>query len=261
MTFKLECGPCKGQGFYYPFPADICVVCGGHGEMEIPGDPSDYDWCKICGGKGFRYPYPRETCKVCGGTRVVSKNRIKTVSPPGLDAPRVPPRESAEQCFDNIEETLDHSSIEQPLREIALYDLHQASIAYESKAYKACIVLLGAVLEGIMLGTLRRKDVILAMRNDPDPPIVIRRLGLSDPQLGQKIAERLRFEDYKNAVKHLIPELEKEKAEAIQEFRNTVHPWKAIQEPSLYAEPDQTRSLNLLTALAIIVRHIAAWKP
>ena len=259
MSFEKDCGVCEGKG-YHPFPGDVCTTCGGTGSIRIPGDPLDYVQCRNCFGKGY-HPFPGYKCHVCRGTGLISKEQIRTVSPPQPSLPAGPPQESAEKRFDRIEEVLSQSDLEQPLAEMALYDLQQASIAYESKAYKACIVMLGAVLEGMMLGTLRREDVIQSMQTDPNPLKKIQQLGVRDPNLGDKIAEKLGFEDYKNALKHLIPDLEKEKAEAIQEFRNTLHPWKAIQEPNIYREPDETRALHLLAALEILARHIVDWKP
>ena len=145
------------------------------------------------------------------------------------------------------------------MKEIAIYDLEQAQLAYQSRAFKACIIMLGACLEGIMLGTLRRIDVINKIQVDPNPPLVIKNLGLRDPNLADKIAENLTFEDYKNAIHHLIPELEKDKVENIQTFRNAVHPWKTVTDSTIYADPDQVRAVNHITSLTIICNYILKW--
>jgi glutamine synthetase len=103
-------------------------------------------------------------------------------------------------------------------------------MAYEAKAYKACIVMLGAVLEGIMLGTIRRADVLEKVR--ADPPVSIRKLGTQDPSLAEKVADALGFEDYKQIIDHLFGDkIERLKVDSIQDFRNSIHPWKAVKEP------------------------------
>ena len=142
-----------------------------------------------------------------------------------------------------------------------LTDLEQARMAYETGAFKACVVMLGAVLEGMMLGTVRRSEVLSTLRTDPNVPRAVSRLGLNDPQLEDKIAEELGFEDYKAIIHYLVPEIERLKVESIQSFRNAIHPWKTVKEPTVYAEPDQTRATNHLTSLALLAPRILSWTP
>jgi hypothetical protein len=165
------------------------------------------------------------------------------------------------KAFQLILSSINASSIEPKLKEIATYDLNQAQRAYQAGAFKASIVMLGAVLEGIMLGTLRRIDVLEKIRVDIEPPKPIKKLGVNDPQLADKIADNLGFEDYKNAISFLIPEIEKDKVENIQTFRNAVHPWKTVENPTIYAEPDQIRAMSHITSLVILARHILLWIP
>jgi hypothetical protein len=122
--------------------------------------------------------------------------------------------------------------------------------------------MLGAVLEGVMLGTIRQSKVLEHLRNDPNPPSAIKtlaqKIGLNHPKFADKIAEALEFEDYKNVIHHLVPDIEKLKVDGIQSFRNAVHPWKAVREPSLYADYDRTstRAMHHLASLEILVHHI-----
>ena len=118
--------------------------------------------------------------------------------------------------------------------------------------------MLGAVLEGLMLGTIRRPEVLQRIKTDP--PEVVKKLGLHDPQLADKIAEKLTFEDYKAIIHHLMPEIEKLQVEGIQTFRNAIHPWKTVKEP-IYADPDQTRAIHHLTSLELLARYILSWTP
>jgi hypothetical protein len=167
--------------------------------------------------------------------------------------------EDAEGFLDRIKKEIEASSLEEDFKEIALYDLEQAKLAYQSRAFKACIVMLGAVLEGLMLGTIRRPEVLQRIKTDP--PEVVKNLGLHDPQLADKIAEKLTFEDYKAIIHHLMPEIEKLKVEGIQTFRNTIHPWKTAKEPAIYKNPSQTRAMVHLTSLELLAQHILSWTP
>lgn len=165
----------------------------------------------------------------------------------------------AEGFLDRIKKEIEASSFEDTFKEIALYDLEQAKLAYRSGAFKACIVMLGAVLEGLMLGTIRRPEVLQRIKTDS--PEVVKKLGLHDPQLADKIAEKLTFEDYKAIIHRLIPEIEKLKVEGIQTFRNTIHPWKTVKEPAIYKNPSQTRAMLHLTSLELLAHHILSWTP
>lgn len=167
----------------------------------------------------------------------------------------------AESFFLDIENEIHSSVIEQKIKEVALDDLEQAKIAYNQGAFKACAIMLGAVLEGLMLGTIRRSDVLNNLRNDLNCPRAIKRLGLKDPSLADKISGELRFEDYKNIIHHLMPDIERLKIEGIQTFRNAVHPWKAIQEPNIYRTFDQSRAMLHITSLRILTHCILSWSP
>jgi len=98
-----------------------------------------------------------------------------------------------ERVWDGIRGEIEASSLGEDFKEIALYDLEQAKLAYRSGAFKACIVMLGAVLEGLMLGTIRRREVLRRIKTDP--PKVVKSLGLQDPRLADKMAGELGFED------------------------------------------------------------------
>jgi hypothetical protein len=163
--------------------------------------------------------------------------------------------------FRTILEGIKASSIEPKLKEVAIYDLEQAQKAYSAQAYKACIVMLGAVLEGIMLGTLRRVDVIYYIQASPNPPTELKQIGIQDPQLADKIAQKLSFEVFKNVLHDLAPEIEKDKIQNIQTFRNTIHPWNTVTDPEIYADPDEIRAIYHLTSLAILARYILQWSP
>ena len=160
------------------------------------------------------------------------------------------------------QDAIENSNINQEFKDVALYDLEQARVSYESRAFKACIVMFGAVIEGLMLGIIRNDNTSLTnMIKDPQgAPNVLKKLGLgqfSKPEeLANEITERLTFEDYKNIILHLKPEIEKLQIEGIQNFRNTIHPWKSIKEPNIFSDPSQARAMHYLTALSLLAEKI-----
>ena len=164
--------------------------------------------------------------------------------------------------FEDIRDAIENSNINQEFKDVALYDLEQARVSYESRAFKACIVMFGAVIEGLMLGIIRNDNTSLTnMIKDPlGAPNVLKKRGLgqfSKPEeLANEISERLTFEDYKNIILHLKPEIEKLQIERIQNFRNTIHPWKSIKEPNIFSDPSQARAMHYLTALSLLAEKI-----
>ena len=166
-----------------------------------------------------------------------------------------------DMCFNKIRTAISNSDIDCQFKDIALYDLEQAKISYESRAFKSSIVMFGAVLEGLMLGIIRKDTTLRPMIATPkDAPKAIQELGLkphSKPEdLADKISEKLGFDQYKSIIIHLKPEIEKLKIEGIQNFRNTIHPWKSIKEPNIFSDPSQIRAMNYLSALSLLAEKI-----
>ena len=165
-------------------------------------------------------------------------------------------------CFEKIRSDIENSNIDQKFKDIALYDLEQAKVSYESRAFKACIVMFGAVIEGLMLGVIRGDNTSLTamIKNPKCAPKVVKKLGLkqfSKPEdLACKISEELTFEDYKNIIVDFNPKIEKSKIEGIQNFRNAIHPWKSIKEPHLFSDPSQIRAMNSLTDLSLLAEEL-----
>jgi hypothetical protein len=171
-------------------------------------------------------------------------------------------------CLIAVKESIERSKIEECFKQVALYDVDQALTACKAGAFKASIVMLGAVLEGLMLGTIRRTDVIARLRADaamqPRPanyPRKLRELGVGDPQIANKMARELDFERYKDIICYLIPGIEKLKVESIQSFRNAVHPWSTVTESTIYGEPDLPRVASHAVALQILAKKMLAWNP
>ena len=147
---------------------------------------------------------------------------------------------------------------------MALYDLEQAQVSYEEGAFKACIIMFGAILEGLMLGVIRQETTLKAMIANPTAaPKDVQKIknyrltSSSTPQdLAENISEHLGFEAYKNITVHLKPEIERLQIHGIQNFRNSVHPWKCIKEPNIYDDPSQARAMQYLSSLSILAERI-----
>lgn len=179
------------------------------------------------------------------------------------------PKYQADYHFSEIKKWIKQTPVEKEFINIALFDLRESQTAYNNTAYKACIVMLGAVLEGIMLSTIRRADVLQKLSQMPRqgiPPSVLN-LGLQsqpiDPaEMADKISEarNVGFEEYRQIIKVLIPNIEDQLVQSIQQFRNSIHPYKAMKEPDVFAEPDIARAMMYITSLEIIVKKIASWK-
>lgn len=163
--------------------------------------------------------------------------------------------------FDDIATLILNSGIEPEIVRVIQSDLQEAQTCYRSGAYKSCVVMLGAALEGIMLGTLRRVDILDYIKAMPSPPQSLRAIGCNSPHLPQLIGEKLRFEDYKNILRELVNDVDKLGVEGIQQFRNAIHPWKSIQEPHIYGKYESARAVHHISALKIIVGLLVNWKP
>jgi hypothetical protein len=174
------------------------------------------------------------------------------------------PGGGTDQFFSAIKDEIAGSSIEPDFKKIAVYDLGQARRAYEAGAYKACVVMLGAVLEGLILGTLRREGVLEWIRTECDiPKDISQKLhGIQypayreDSMLANALADELSFEDYRKLIRDYIQDIDQLGVQDIQSFRNAIHPWKVVQNPTIYGDYDQARALNHLSSLVHLTRHL-----
>lgn len=181
-----------------------------------------------------------------------------------------PPAYQAPYHFSEISKVIKQLPIEQNFIEVALIDLKNASLAYNNTAYKACIVMLGAVLEGVMLSTIRRSEVLLKLNQMPRqnfPQSVLNVGILSQPLNTTEVAEKISsslyigFEEYRKLIKLLIPDIENQLVTNIQHFRNSIHPYKVIKSPEIFADPDAARAILYIASLELITKKIAAWQP
>ena len=166
-----------------------------------------------------------------------------------------------ETCFESIRTAIEGSNIEQEFKDVALYDLYQAKISYERRAFKASIVMFGAIAEGLMLGVIRTESVLKSMMADPkSAPTRIRKLGIEKfPQsedLAKEISEKLTFEEFKQTIVHIKPNIDQSEIQRIQKLRNTIHPWESIKQPKEYRDPGPTTAINCLSSLSLLAKKI-----
>ncbi len=180
---------------------------------------------------------------------------------------RYPPSGEAKALFSSILTTIQGSVLEPEFKRILLYDLEQAKFAYYGRVYKASVIMLGAVVEGLMLGTLRRPEVMEHILNDTAAPQVLQSLGLRNPRyvdravFARDLADRLDFEKFRTIIKHYLPFTEHLGIDDVQRFRNAVHPWKCIETPNVYGSYTAARALTHLAALEILVNALLSWTP
>lgn len=178
----------------------------------------------------------------------------------GLDVGETETHES-DSVFADIDRLIADSYLPQQFKNVVAADLNNAQIAYRGGSFKGCVVMLGAALEGIMLGTLQRADILAHLASLPDPPGPIRTLGNRDPLLADKIGNDLGFEDYKVCIHELVSGSDALGVDNIQSFRNAIHPWKTIQEPLKYGNYDRPRAIHYVASLQKIVEALHQWSP
>lgn len=178
-----------------------------------------------------------------------------------------PPEREANRIFGEIRKTLQDSRMPENLRNIAIYDVRDACLAYFAGANKACIVMLGAALEGVMISVVHNHEVLADVRtNRPREIPLLEQCGIANASVSidnvirnfSNANRKYGFEEYRQIVIRLldgIPEVEKLKLQEIQNFRNLVHPLINISY-SEYQTVDPTRVINLLSSMEIICKII-----
>jgi hypothetical protein len=195
----------------------------------------------------------------------VVSHRLKWLASVGREmserAKATPDTRESDAVFTAILELLATSALPQQFKKAVAADISEARRSYRASAFKACVVMLGAALEGIMLGTLQRSDVITHLATASNVPGPIKKLGSKHPALSDRIGDELAFQDYKVCIHELVPGSDDLGVDNIQDFRNAIHPWKSIQEPLKYGSFDSSRALHYLASLHKIVQALREWKP
>jgi hypothetical protein len=172
-----------------------------------------------------------------------------------------PDTHESDAIFAEIGQLVADSLLPKQFKNVIAVDLSNAQLAYSAEAFKGCVVMLGAALEGVMLGTLQRDDVIEHLSTLSSSPGPIQNLGTQNPALANKIGNELSFEDYKVCIHELVAGSDALGVDNIQAFRNAIHPWKSIKEPVKYSDFDRARALHYVGSLKKIVEAVCRWTP
>lgn len=196
-----------------------------------------------------------------------SSQLVDTQADKSQKLPMAPARE-AQAMFKSIRTAIERSSIEDAFKAVLFTDLEQARLAYYVQAYKACVVMLGAVIEGMMLATLRRPELVSLMLEGQNRPKQLDSWigGIGNPDFADRttftnaVATKLSFERMRQVLEHYHPELKQLGIVDIQQFRNAVHPWECVTRPDLYAY-GPSRALQHLSGLDLLARELLSWTP
>lgn len=202
-------------------------------------------------------------------------NPIGNTSNPNTTPPRIsnaPPRNQAGVVFLEMKDLIHNSTIELAFQNMIRSDLKESRSCYDNSAFKACVVMLGAVLEGTMLGVLRQPNAVSKIASTTFSSSIenmlsrsvgnqIQRSRMNPADLTNKIADELTFEMMRQLVEDLIPAIKNLKVQDIQQFRNAVHPWKGVKNPTLFSNIDLARSTQYIMSCKIIMEQMVKWVP
>ena len=133
------------------------------------------------------------------------------------------------------------SKLETDVKAILRNDISNSSITYEHKAWKACAAMIGSILEGVMLGTLLRQDVLDFVVKNQASVVLGREKNLYDPHikdhreriLSSKNNKNLSYDLLKQFIIEIIPQRKDFDPTTIQEFRNIIHPAVALKDKKI----------------------------
>lgn len=181
----------------------------------------------------------------------IDKNSIRQVSP------------EISRMFNQIRAAIRLSQFSTQMIDVIVEDSFEAQKSFANEAYKSCVVMLGAVLEGIMIGLLTRSDVLNHLSSMSNPPKPISSLGYKNQKLADLISTKLSFEDLKNSLLTLVPQIERLQVASLQSFRNHIHPSVALKnlQSGKASKVSRKRAVYHLTSLALISECIVNWKP
>ena len=174
-----------------------------------------------------------------------------------------------DELFCQLKETVQQSVLDEDVRGVIVFDLEQAKVSYSVSAHKACIVMLGAALEGVMLGTLIRSDVLDFIEAMPQKqrPHPIKKLqnapegvAYADHLKRKFLGQDSSFDGMRIALESMVSGLNELNVENIQQFRNAIHPSRHIGNEK-FSTIDQSRSIHYLASLVAIARKLVDWHP
>jgi len=153
--------------------------------------------------------------------------------------------------LDEIGSCLEHLRFLKGTRSLLVRDFEEVAAAYRGGAYKACVVMCGALMEGLLLGNLERSKHVNRLQS-------ARRLrGSASLRDARDQLRRLSLQnliDYTQAS-GCVEGFTKEIATVVQRCRNSVHPGRVLRRDEVFDPFDRKVAdlaldfLNLLSSL------------
>nr|P25280.1 RecName: Full=Putative type II restriction enzyme HgiDII; Short=R.HgiDII; AltName: Full=Endonuclease HgiDII; AltName: Full=ORF68 [Herpetosiphon aurantiacus]CAA38942.1 orf 68 [Herpetosiphon giganteus] len=184
-----------------------------------------------------------------------------------IPEPSPPPKQEITTAFREMKNLVKNSNIPNQMKNIILYDIQQAAYAYKGTSFKACIVMLGAILEGVMLGTIQRTDVLEYLIALPQVPKPLSDLGPRNPKfadrtvLAQYIGTTFSFQDCKEIIELCVQGTNKLGVDILQTVRNSIHPGSVLKDMKQLARFNHQSAVGYIAKLHEIINLVILWNP
>lgn len=164
--------------------------------------------------------------------------------------PAVPGGEPA--IINEIRSALNKLRFLKATKTLLLADFEEVARTYQSEAYKACVVMCGAVMEGLLLGNLERAKSIKLLQGAG------RLTNLTVKEIRRKLQEAS-LEDLINHTRgsNCIDGFTDEVARMVQRCRNSVHPGRVLRGDEVLDAFDKKAADLALSFLNVLCSHIA----
>ena len=155
--------------------------------------------------------------------------------------------------IDEIWSTLNGLPFLKATRIHLLADFEDIARAYQSEAYKACVVMCGAVMEGLLLGNLERAKNIKLLQTAG---------RLTSFKTYDDVRNRLRQASLENLINHTcksncIDGFTDEVARMVQRCRNSIHPGRVLRGDEVLDVFDKKAADLALSFLNVLCSLIA----
>ncbi|ABX03177.1 MAG TPA: ATP-binding protein [Herpetosiphon sp.] len=184
-----------------------------------------------------------------------------------IPEPSPPPKQEITTAFREMKNLVKNSNIPDQMKNIILYDIQQAAYAYKGTSFKACIVMLGAILEGVMLGTIQRTDVLEYLITLQTVPKPLSDLGPRNPKfadrtvLAQYIGTTFSFQDCKEIIELCVQGTNKLGVDILQTVRNSIHPGSVLKDMKQLARFNHQSAVGYIAKLHEIINLVILWNP
>jgi hypothetical protein len=175
-------------------------------------------------------------------------------SPVAQAMPIAEPSTSLESspAIDEIRSTLSGLPFLKATKTHLLADFEDVARTYQGGAYKACVVMCGAVMEGLLLGNLERAKNIKLLQ-------IAGRLTSLTYKDARNSLRQASLEDLINHTRksNCIDRFTDEVAKMVQRCRNSIHPGRVLRGDEVLDAFDKKAADLALTFLNVLCSHIA----